>query len=162
MEIKLANHNDLNSLMDITHRCIDHLNNQAIRQWDEIYPSIKNFHEDIDERCLYLITDDEKVCGCICINRKEYPGYENAVWQGASFLVVHKMIVDPQKEGQGFGKYALSQAEVIARAFQKNSIRLDCFKKNHRANQFYEKLGYVVRGEARFRKGVFNLYEKLI
>jgi ribosomal protein S18 acetylase RimI-like enzyme len=160
--MRLANYSDLSSLMDITRRCIKHLDSQAIYQWDEIYPSEKDFREDIDERCLYLITDDNNVCCCICINRKEYPGYENAVWQGSSFLVVHKLIVDPQKEGQGFGRYAISQAEVVARACQKNSIRLDCFKENHSANQFYLKLGYIVRGEARFRKGIFNLYEKLI
>jgi GNAT superfamily N-acetyltransferase len=162
MNIRLAENNDLSTLMDITHRCIDHLNNQSIHQWDEIYPSVKDFRKDIDARCLYLITDNKKVCGCICINRTEYPGYENAIWQGSSFLVVHKMIIDPPNEGQGFGRYSMSQAEIIALACQKHSIRLDCFKENHRANEFYLRSGYVVRGEAHFRKGVFNLYEKLI
>jgi len=162
MDIRSADYNDLNSLMDITNRCIDHLNNQAVYQWDEIYPSAKDFRDDIDAQCLYSITNDNKVCGCICINQTEFPGYENADWQGAAFLVVHKVIIDPQKEGQGFGKYAMSQAERIAHAHQKDSIRLDCFKDNHRANQFYQKLGYVARGDAQFRKGAFNLYEKLI
>ena len=162
MNIRLANYNDLNSLMDITHRCIDHLNKQAIYQWDEIYPSRKDLHDDIDAQCLYSITKDDKLCGCICINLKEYPGYENANWRGSAFLVIHKIIIDPQKEGQGFGKYAMLHAEMIAHTNQKDSIRLDCFKKNDRANQFYQNLGYVVRGEALFRKGIFILYEKMI
>lgn len=162
MDIRLANNNDLNTLMDITHRCIDHLDSQAIYQWDEIYPSEKDLREDIEAQCLYSITDDDMVCGCICINQTEYPGYESADWRGSAFLVIHKVIIDPQKEGQGFGKHVMSQAEIIAHASQKDSIRLDCFKENLRANQFYQKLGYLVRGETRFRKGVFNLYEKLI
>jgi GNAT superfamily N-acetyltransferase len=162
MNIRLANNNDLSTLMDITHRCIAHLNNQAIYQWDEAYPSANDFREDIEARCLYSIINDDKVCGCICINQTEYPGYENAMWQESCFLVVHKMIVDPQNEGQGFGQYAMSQAEMMAHASQKDSIRLDCFKENSRANQFYQKLGYIARGETGFRKGVFILYEKMI
>jgi ribosomal protein S18 acetylase RimI-like enzyme len=161
MNIRSANYDDLNFLIDITHRCVDHLNRQAIYQWDDAYPSLKDFSEDIEAQCLYSITEDDMVCGCICINQKEYPGYENADWQGSAFLVIHKMIIDPQKEGHGFGQYAMLQAETIGRARQKDSIRLDCFKENSRANQFYQKLGYIARGKTRFRKGIFNLYEKL-
>jgi len=101
-------------------------------------------------------------CGCVCINQIEYPGYEKANWQGSDFFVIHKIIIDPQKEGQGLGKFAMLHAEMIARANQKDSIRLDCFKENERANRFYQKLGYVIKGETLFRKGMFNLYEKMI
>ena len=162
MNIRLSNVNDLDFLMDITRRCIDYLNEQGIYQWDEIYPSRKDFHNDIAEQHLYSIINDDKLCGCICINQFEYPGYENANWMGSAFFVIHKMIIDPQKEGQGFGKFVMLQTEKIARAKHKDSIRLDCFKENERANKFYQKLGYVIRGETLFRKGMFNLYEKMI
>jgi ribosomal protein S18 acetylase RimI-like enzyme len=162
MDLRLTDYNDLNPLNDITHRCVDHLNRQSIYQWDEVYPSIKDFSEDIEAQCLYSITNGDMVCGCICINQTEYPGYENADWCGSAFLVIHKVIIDPQKEGQGFGRYAMSQAEMIAHARQKDSIRLDCFKENDRANQFYQKMGYLSRGETRFRKGAFILYEKML
>lgn len=162
MKIRVANVNDLNSLMAITNRCIDNLNKQGILQWDEIYPSKKDFNDDILEQSLYVLTSADNILGCICINQLEYPGYENANWLGSRFLVVHKIIIDPQNESQGFGKYTMYYAERIARSNEKDSIRLDCFKENLRANQFYLKLGYVVRGETLFRKGMFNLYEKMI
>jgi ribosomal protein S18 acetylase RimI-like enzyme len=162
MKIRPANDDDLNSLTAITHRCIENLNKQGIYQWDEIYPSKKDFYDDILDQSLYVITAAKKILGCICINQIEHPGYENADWLGSRFLVVHKMIIDPQEEKQGCGKFAMNYSEKVARSKKKDSIRLDCFKENLRANQFYQKLGYIVRGETLFRKGMFNLYEKMI
>lgn len=162
MEIRLANVNDLNLLMAITRRCIENLDRQGIYQWDEIYPSRKDFNNDILEQSLYVVTSADRIFGCICINQVEYPGYENANWLGSRFFVIHKIIIDPQNENQGFGKFAMDYAENVARSKKKDSIRLDCFKENLRANQFYQRLGYVIRGETLFRKGMFNLYEKMI
>ncbi len=162
MKIRLANANDLNSLMAITRRCIDHLDKQGIYQWDEIYPSKKDFNNDILEQSLYVVTSADRIFGCICINQIEHPGYENANWLGSRFSVIHKIIIDPENESQGFGKFAMYYAENAARSKKNDSIRLDCFKQNLRANRFYQKLGYVIRGETLFRKGMFNLYEKMI
>jgi ribosomal protein S18 acetylase RimI-like enzyme len=162
MKIRSANINDLAPLMDITQRCIENLDKQGIYQWDEIYPSKKDFHDDILDKNLFTITSANKVVGCICINQLEYPGYENADWLGSQFFVIHKIIVDPQYENKGCGKFAMYYAEKVAHSKKKDSIRLDCFKDNLRANKFYQKLGYVLRGKTRFRKGMFNLYEKMI
>ena len=162
MKIRSANVNDLNSVMAMTQRCIENLDKQGIYQWDEIYPSKKDFHDDILDKNLYVLTEVDRIFGCICINQVEYPGYENANWLGPRFYVIHKLLIDPQNENQGFGKLAMYYAEKVTRSKKKDSIRLDCFKENLRANQFYQKLGYLIRGETLFSKGMFNLYEKMI
>lgn len=162
MSLRLSNVEDLDGLMLITSRCIDHLNRQGIYQWDEIYPSRNDFNDDIVTQSLYSIVDDDLLLGCICINHTEYPGYEKADWHGSDFYVIHKMIIDPKNEGQGLGKSAMLYAEMMAGENRKDSIRLDCFKDNERANRFYQNLGYVIRGQTPFRKGRFNLYEKMI
>lgn len=164
MEIRSANIEDLNSLMEVTQRCIKNLDKQGIYQWDEIYPSKKDFHNDIAEQSLYVVTSnsEKNISGCICINELEYPGYEKANWAGSHFFVIHKIIVDPLYENKGFGRAAMYFAEELAQSERKDSIRLDFFKKNLRANRFYQSLGYIIRGETLFRKGMFNLYEKMI
>lgn len=162
IKIQPAIHDDLNSLTAIAKRCIVHLDKQGIYQWDDVYPSRKDFNIDILEHTLHVITSNSKVLGCICINQTEHPGYENADWYGSRFWVVHKLMVDPLNENQGIGKFAMQHAENQARRENLDSIRLDCFKNNFRANMFYQKLGYVLRGQTRFRKGMFNLYEKML
>jgi ribosomal protein S18 acetylase RimI-like enzyme len=164
MKIRSANIEDLDSLMGIAQRCITNLDASGIYQWDEMYPSRKDFQEDIASQTLYVVTSGKgkNISGCICINEIEYPGYEKANWAGSKFFVIHKIMVDPVFENQGIGKAAMCFAEEFARSKSKDSIRLDCFQKNPRANQFYQHLGYVVKGETPFRKGMFNLYEKMI
>ena len=162
MNTRPANIDDLSSLMAITQRCIENLDKQGIYQWDEVYPAKSDFHEDIQYESLYVITAADEIFGCICINQVEYPGYENENWVGSRYFVIHKMIVDPQKEGKGYGEFAMKHAEKMALLKKKDSIRLDCFKQNLRANRFYQKLGYALRGEVLFRKGMFNLYERMI
>jgi GNAT superfamily N-acetyltransferase len=164
MEIRLANIKDLDLLMSIAQRCIKNLDKQGIYQWDEIYPSRKDFLEDIANQTLYVVTSGQgkSISGCMCINETEYPGYEKASWAGSKFFVIHKIMVDPVHENQGSGKAAMCFVEEFARSKRKDSIRLDCFQKNPRANRFYQHLGYVVKGETPFRKGMFNLYEKMI
>jgi ribosomal protein S18 acetylase RimI-like enzyme len=164
MKIRSANIEDLDSLMGITQRCIKNLDEQGIYQWDEIYPSKKDFQNDIAAQSLYIVTSNpgKNISGCICINETEYPGYEKANWAGSHFVVIHKIMVDPVFENQGIGKATMYFAEELARSERKDSLRLDCFQKNPRANRFYQHLGYMVKGETPFRKGMFNLYEKMI
>jgi ribosomal protein S18 acetylase RimI-like enzyme len=164
MEIRSANIEDLDSLMGITKRCIKNLDMQGIYQWDEIYPAKKDFENDIAAQSLYVVHSDpgKNISGCISINEVEYPGYEKANWTGLKFFVIHKIMVDPVFENKGIGKAAMQFAEELARSERKDSIRLDCFQKNLRANSFYQRLGYMVKGETTFRKGMFNLYEKMI
>ena len=86
-KIRPANIDDLDLLMEITQRCIENLDKNGIYQWDKLYPSRKDFHEDIVEQTLYVITSSEgNIPGCICINEVEYPGYEKAEWSGSVFL----------------------------------------------------------------------------
>ena len=164
MKIRPAKIEDIDPLMEITRRCIKNLDSNRIYQWDEIYPSRTDYNEDIAEHSLYVIIVDLKdsISGCICINEIVYPGYEDAEWSGSDFLVIHKMIIDPMFENRGYGRFAMDYAEQTACSMRKDSIRLDCFQKNRRANMFYQGLGYVRRGETLFRKGMFNLYEKII
>lgn len=162
MKIQPASINDLDALTAIANKCTEHLDAQGIYQWDDIYPSRKDFQDDIFEQNLYIITVNNDISGCICINQIEYPGYETANWQGSQFYVIHKLMVDPQYENQGTGKFAMQYAENLARNKNKDSIRLDCFQDNIRANKFYQKLGYQLRGQTEFRKGLFNLYEKML
>jgi ribosomal protein S18 acetylase RimI-like enzyme len=164
MKVRSANIVDLELLMGITQRCIKNLDTKGIYQWDEIYPSRKDFQEDIANQTLYVVTSNssKNIAGCICINETEYPGYEKANWEGFKFFVIHKIMVDPVFENQGIGKAAMCFADEFARSERKDSIRLDCFQKNLKANWFYQKLGYVIKGETPFRKGMFNLYEKIV
>ena len=88
MEIRPAQVDELDPLMEITQRCIEKLDEKGINQWNEIYPSRTDYQEDINKQSLYAITilPEGGISGCIWINELEYPGYENADWEGSGFF----------------------------------------------------------------------------
>ncbi|MCQ9637305.1 hypothetical protein MP477_20340 [Chryseobacterium sp. WG23] len=53
-------------------------------------------------------------------------------------------------------------AEEFARRNQYPSIRFDAFSMNDTANAVYTKKVYDLVGTVRFRKGIFNCYEKVL
>ncbi len=70
-------------------------------------------------------------------------------------------MIDPDNENKGLGTSAMHYVEQLDFNRKIDSFRLDCFAENKRANKFYRKVDYVKKGETMFRKGLFNLYEKL-
>tara|TARA_R100000750_G_scaffold52641_1_gene37869 strand:- start:343 stop:861 length:519 start_codon:yes stop_codon:yes gene_type:complete len=161
-EIRQARTEDVSSLMAIKWKVIAHLLESGINQWDEIYPAEADFQQDVYEQTLYVLESSERIVGGFCLNEVELEGYETADWQAESFLVIHRLLIDPDYQCSGYGRQLMQFADQQAFSLGKNSIRLDCFTGNPTAISFYQKLGYQRRGEATFRKGRFLLMEKLI
>ena len=62
--------------------------------------------------------------------------------------------------GGGVGRGLMAAVEAWAKQRGYADIRLDAFSQNPHALRMYAGLGYVKRGEALWRKGLFYLLEK--
>ncbi len=160
--IRLARIEDASALMAIKAKVIAALLERGIDQWDNVYPSEADFLQDVGEQTLYAQEKAGKIVGGVCLNDVELDGYETANWQSESFLVIHRLLIDPEFQGSGYGMQFMQFAEQQTLSQCKDSIRLDCFAGNPAAISFYQKLNYRICGEATFRKGRFFLMEKLL
>lgn len=160
--IRRATDEDVSALMAIKANVIIHLLELGIDQWDEIYPAVSDFLQDVYEHTLYVLENAGRIAGGFCLNEVELEGYETASWQAESFLVIHRLLIDPDFQRSGYGWQLMQFAEQQTISQDKNSIRLDCFSENPTAISFYQKLGYRISGVATFRKGRFLLMEKLL
>ena len=77
-------------------------------------------------------------------------------------IYLTSMAVDPKLHGQGIGREMLSTAEVTARDWPGQAVRLDAFDAEAGAGRFYEKCGYEERGRAVFRSVPLIYYERLL
>ena len=59
--------------------------------------------------------------------------------------------VAPQFRGEGLAQILMGCAESLAREAGRGRLALHCFADNERALRFYEKAGYVRRGEVRYQ-----------
>lgn len=98
-------------------------------QWQE-----KDFSAHFDPRNITLVHKD-----------KQLVGYSHVEDRGGE-LFIRMLIVHPQYQGKGIGKKLLES--VIRSSLEKSRpIRLEVFKINNKAKEYYERHGFSVEGE---------------
>ena len=85
-------------------------------------------------------------------------------WNGASpdAGYVHKFAVVRAHAGRKIGEKMLRWAEKQALLAGKNYLRLDCLASNRIIRDYYEKVGYVHKGDVSPTGWRASLYEKLL
>ena len=143
---------------------INHMEQQGIHQWDEIYPDLPTITEDITKNQMYIGKIDEKIAVCFVLSEEYDEEYKNGKWQwpDSKFCVIHRLCVNSQFQNQGIATKTMEYIENVCKEAGYDSIRLDCFTQNPYSRKLYEKAGYSVVGYADWRKGRFELREKYI
>ncbi|AHF06426.1 GNAT family N-acetyltransferase [Desulfitobacterium metallireducens] len=165
MKILEASENCIDAILTLCKNCSEHMIDQGIDQWDEVYPNKAVFLEDIRTKSLFLAGSpniSEHIMGCIVLNEHQDPEYEMVNWQYTSekIAVIHRLMVDPLYQRQGIAQHLMSYAENVASERKYGAIRLDTFIENEPAIRFYKKRGYEAVGNVFFRKGKFLCFEK--
>lgn len=164
MEIRKAEIEDLNTVIDIFRNAINAMNDENIFQWDELYPSKETLREDILRKQMYVGIKDDIVVSVAVINNECDEQYKNGNWRcnDERFTVVHRLCVSPAHQNQKIGRTTMVMIEELLQIQGIKSTRLDAFSQNPYALRMYENLGYQKVGEVYWRKGMFYLLEKII
>ena len=143
---------------------VNHMEQQGIHQWDEIYPDLPTISEDIAKNQMYIGMIDNNIAVCFVLSEEYDEEYKNGKWQwpNSKFCVIHRLCVNPQFQNQGIATKTMEYIEKVCKEAGYDSIRLDCFTQNPYSRKLYEKAGYSVVGYADWRKGRFELREKYI
>jgi GNAT superfamily N-acetyltransferase len=72
------------------------------------------------------------------------------------------MAVHPNWQGKGVGRTLLEEAEVVARAWPADAIRLDAFDGPAGAGEFYAKSGYRELAHVKYKNSPLIYYELLL
>lgn len=165
--IRLACAKDLEPLMALTRVCAKHMIAKGIYQWNEHYPPLSAFENDIKREELFVLEIDGSVQGCIVMSTFKDAEYIPIKWlsQTENNLYIHRLAVHPNLQGQGYAQKLMDYAESYARENKFESVRLDTFSQNKRNQKFYELRGYKRLGNIYFPKQSdhpFYCYELLL
>ena len=165
--IRKATINDLDRIIEITKACAVFMISNKIFQWNEHYPNIETFEEDVLNQNLYVLEIKNKLIGCLVISNIMDEFYSNVKWltPNKNNLYLHRLAVDPDYQKLGYAKQLMSFSFEFAKANNFKSIRLDTFSGNPFNNVFYSNLGFEKLGEIYFRKQSdkpFYCFEKVI
>ncbi|MCJ8289965.1 MAG: GNAT family N-acetyltransferase [Crocinitomicaceae bacterium] len=155
--ISLGLPHEIDAIIALTKRCGEHMRKNGIDQWDEDYPDRTDIENDIKTETLFAYRDDETIIGIVVLNESQEIEYDAINWLTDSKsrnLVVHRLAVDPDRQGKGIARMLMDHTEDYARQHQYDSIRLDTFSQNPRNQRFYTNRGYTDLGS------VFLKYKK--
>ena len=164
--IRKAKENDLIDVMHIIKACTKHMISNNIFQWNEKYPSVDTFKEDIEKEHLYvLVSVNDIIVGCVSITYEMDDFYRKIDWISPTVknIYVHRLAVHPNHQGQGYAQKIMKFIEDKGNKNMCESIRLDTFSMNKKNNALYNKIGYNKLGQIYFRdqsEMPFNCYEK--
>ncbi|WMJ89363.1 GNAT family N-acetyltransferase [Anaerocolumna sp. MB42-C2] len=164
MYFRLAEMQDLEEIFTIVKSAVKNMEANGIYQWDELYPTRKDFANDIEKKQLFIGLKNQIIAVIYVINEECDADYRNGAWEypDDEYCVIHRLCVNPEFQHQGIGKITLEYAEkqMIDRGYQ--SVRLDAYSNNPFALKLYSKAFYKNVGYAEWRKGRFFLMEKRV
>ena len=115
-----------------------------------IYPTRATAQASIETGDMYVEEVEGMVVAAAKINQEQVPEYANAQWQWEApdekILVLHTLVVDPEKGRGGYGKAFVAFYEDMARNMGCPYLRMDTNARNTIARQLYQGLGYAEVG----------------
>ncbi|BDD05616.1 GNAT family N-acetyltransferase [Aureibacter tunicatorum] len=135
-------------------------------QWpqDRDYPSEDMIKADL-EAGDYLVWEENGIHkGSFVLNEKTTEPYKDIDWKGKDFLAVHRLVSLPEFREEKIALKMMKYAEQVGKNHGKDSLVLDTYCENERANRFYQKLGYEYRGQINlpWMPLKYNCYELML
>ena len=111
-----------------------------------IYPTSETAAAALDRGDLFVLVKDREICGAAIINKEQVDVYSQGDWKHPApdeqIMVIHTLVISPDRAGGGLGKEFIDYYEKYARDCGCTALRLDTNSRNTNARRFYEKLGY--------------------
>lgn len=162
--IRKGHPSDADEIFGIYRNAKSELERRGLYQWTDHYPTLSIIKNDLDEGVLYKLCIEDEIIGAINISEKQEEAYASVPWQfdDSKVLVIHRLVVDPKYQRQGFAQRLMDFAESFAVENGYSSIRLDAYSQNTAVINFYKKRDYFIRGDIRFsgREYPFHCMEK--
>ncbi|MDO4501754.1 MAG: GNAT family N-acetyltransferase [Coriobacteriia bacterium] len=149
IQFRLATEADLDAIEQIYDAIHDQEESGAVTiGWVRgVYPSRASAQVALDAGDMYVAVDDGVVVAAARINQEQVPEYADAAWAvdapADQVLVLHTLVVDPNRGGRGYGRQFVAFYEQLARERNCPYLRMDTNERNVRARALYAKLGYA-------------------
>ncbi len=147
--IRHAKISEIADILTISKACAKKMIDNGIHQWNEHYPSGKDFEKDIERNELFVLVIQDQIIGTVVISNLMDAEYKAVEWltPNGNNIYVHRLSVHPEHQGQGHAQDLMDFAEDFAKTNHFSSVRLDTFSQNKRNQKFYETRGYQKLGD---------------
>ena len=148
MIIRKAEARDLDTIESIYNKILlKEEEGEVTTGWERgIYPRRETAEAALKREDMFVIEDDGAFVGAGIINKEQVDVYAKAKWkysaEDSEVMVLHTLVIDPDKSGRGYGKRFVVFYEDYARENGCKYLRMDTNEKNKVARSLYTKLGF--------------------
>lgn len=148
MLIRKAEARDLDAIESIYNKILlKEEEGEVTTGWERgIYPKRETAEAALKREDMFVIEDDGAFVGAGIINKEQVDVYAKAKWKysakDSEVMVLHTLVIDPEKSGRGYGKKFVDFYEDYARDKGCKYLRMDTNEKNKAARSLYKKLGF--------------------
>lgn len=148
MTIRLANLADVPAIMQLIAGVVPVMIAQGNFQWDNTYPNVAVFENDITLNQLWVVDIDSDIAGIAAITTDQEAEYAQVGWDiNEPAIVIHRLAVSVNHQGRGVAAALMQQAEVVAKSRGIQQLRIDTNTQNQATQKLFPKLGYTFAGE---------------
>lgn len=148
MIIRKAEARDLDAIESIYNKILlKEEEGEVTTGWERgIYPKRETAEAALKKEEIFVIEDERELVGAGIINKEQVDVYEKTKWKFAAkdseVMVLHTLVIDPEKSGRGYGKKFVDFYEDYARENGCKYLRMDTNERNKPARSLYTKLGF--------------------
>lgn len=148
MELRKAVADDIAEIVKIYDKVLDNEESgKSSVGWKRgIYPTRDTAAGALERSDLFVMTEGEEVVAAAIINQIQGVDYAFAKWHYAApaeeVMVLHTLVVDPERGGHGYGTAFVKFYEEYARENHCLYLRMDTNALNTPARRLYNHLGY--------------------
>ena len=163
MLIRLATHNDIESILSIVRSAQLSLSELGIDQWQDGYPSKEVVAEDIASQVGQVYCIENKVVGYAAIlftGEETYSQIPDSEWDTSNdYVVVHRLCVRNGYTKVGIAMALMDYASQMAIERGYTGFRIDTHRGNIRMLSLLEKLGFKYVGVIYYDSGERLAYD---
>ena len=142
VEIKLAEINNLDNIVELLNKVTLHLHEKGINQW--VYPwNRREIERDIEEAYMYVLAIDDSIIGTFSL--KDIDNFD-ALFVEPNSKYLYRIAILPEYQGKKLGVEIVNFACDYSRNL-KRVLYLDCFAGNKKLRNFYSKSGFNFMGD---------------
>lgn len=149
MIIRRATTSDIDAIENLYNKILskEEESGKVTTGWERgIYPRRETAETALEKEEIFVIEDEGDLVGAGIINKEQVDVYEKAKWkfsaEDSEVMVLHTLVIDPDKSGRGYGKNFVDFYEDYAREKGCKYLRMDTNEKNKPARSLYKKLGF--------------------
>lgn len=148
MIIRKAEARDLDAIESIYNKILlKEEEGEVTTGWERgIYPRRETAEAALKRNDMFVMEDDGYIVGSGIINKEQVDVYEKAKWKfsakDSEVMVLHTLVIEPEKSGRGYGKKFIEFYEDYAREKGCKYLRMDTNERNKPARSLYKNLAF--------------------